>query len=187
MMGWQQDASFNAAVAVILQHEGGAQYTNDPRDPGGATKYGISKRSHPDVDVVNLTEDGAKAIYYSDYWLPLQAEKLIAPLPADLFPFGLATKVLDMAVPCGLTSAVQALQRAIRSAHGPWLFDSGVIDQRTLDAVQRMVVSHEAGFLVVALRSEYAAHCRLVAAHYSAMNSGRQDPYINGWLVRAYA
>lgn len=59
-------ANFDTAVAFVLKHEGG--YVNDPKDPGGETKYGISKRAYPGLDIKALTEDGAKAIYRRDYW-----------------------------------------------------------------------------------------------------------------------
>lgn len=39
------DERFRHAVEIVLKHEGG--YVNDPRDPGGETKYGISKHSSP--------------------------------------------------------------------------------------------------------------------------------------------
>ena len=52
---------FNDIIEVVLHHEGG--YVNDPDDPGGETNFGIAKRSHPDVDIKNLTKDGAKEIY----------------------------------------------------------------------------------------------------------------------------
>src|SRR6266700_2325053 len=57
---------FIIAVKVVLVDEGG--YSNDPDDPGGETNYGIDKRSHPDVDIKNLTEAQAIDIYYTDYW-----------------------------------------------------------------------------------------------------------------------
>lgn len=37
-------------------------------DPGGETKYGISKRSYPHLDIANLTLDQARDIYRLDYW-----------------------------------------------------------------------------------------------------------------------
>ena len=58
--------NFEQAVAFVLRHEGG--YGNDPRDPGGETKFGISKRAYPGLDIKSLTEDQAKAIYRRDYW-----------------------------------------------------------------------------------------------------------------------
>jgi hypothetical protein len=57
---------FERAVAFVLRHEGG--YVNDPRDPGGETKYGISKRAYPRLDIKGLTEADAKEIYRRDYW-----------------------------------------------------------------------------------------------------------------------
>jgi len=49
---------FDEIIEVVLEHEGG--YVNDPDDPGGETNFGIAKRSHPDVDIKNLTKEGAK-------------------------------------------------------------------------------------------------------------------------------
>ncbi len=37
-------ADFEKAVLKTLIREGGAKITKDPNDPGGLTKYGISKR-----------------------------------------------------------------------------------------------------------------------------------------------
>lgn len=57
---------WDAAVRTLLIAEGG--YVHDPRDSGGETKYGISKRSYPHLDIPNLTPDDAAAIYRKDYW-----------------------------------------------------------------------------------------------------------------------
>jgi lysozyme family protein len=59
-------AEFNLAVPIVLANEGG--YVNDPADPGGETKYGISKRSYPGIDIKNLTVEQATAIYLKDFW-----------------------------------------------------------------------------------------------------------------------
>jgi hypothetical protein len=68
---------FNEAVEFVLRWEGG--YVNDPNDPGGETKYGISKRAHPDLDIKNLTLDEAKNIYYNDYWLKADCDHYFFP------------------------------------------------------------------------------------------------------------
>lgn len=65
-------------MEFILKWEGG--YSNDPNDPGGETKYGISKRSHPEVNITKLTLDEAKEIYRSKYWVPLGCNDLDSPL-----------------------------------------------------------------------------------------------------------
>ena len=57
--------TFDEIIEQVLEHEGG--YVNDPKDLGGETKYGITKRFYPDVDIKNLTIDGAKEIYKKEY------------------------------------------------------------------------------------------------------------------------
>lgn len=56
-------------IEKILDHililEGG--YVNHPADPGGETKYGISKRAYPEEDIKNLTKGRAKELYKRDY------------------------------------------------------------------------------------------------------------------------
>lgn len=59
-------ADFKLAIPIVLANEGGL--TDDPKDPGGLTNFGISRRSYPDVDIRNLTRDGAAAIYLRDFW-----------------------------------------------------------------------------------------------------------------------
>ena len=61
-------ADFNSLIDKIIQLEGG--YVNNLADPGGETRYGISKKSYPAVDIKNLTLDKAKSIYYDSYWIP---------------------------------------------------------------------------------------------------------------------
>ena len=41
--------TFEEIIDKVIEHEGG--YVNDPDDPGGETKYGIAKKSNPDVDI----------------------------------------------------------------------------------------------------------------------------------------
>ena len=58
--------TFDAALALVVGEEG--NYSNDPRDTGGETKFGISKRAYPQLDIAALSLDKAKAIYRRDYW-----------------------------------------------------------------------------------------------------------------------
>lgn len=66
--------TFQDCLKIILQIEGG--YNLDPDDPGGATKFGISKRSYPQLDIFNLTQSEAEAIYKKDYWERFHIEDL---------------------------------------------------------------------------------------------------------------
>jgi lysozyme family protein len=102
--------TFESTFDRLLGHEGG--YVNDPTDPGGETNWGISKRSYPDVDIKNLTRDGAKAIYRRDFWDRLRADTLFD---------GVAYQLFDFAVNSGIETAVRYLQRAVGVADdGHW-------------------------------------------------------------------
>jgi lysozyme family protein len=78
---------FDQAFALVIGAEGG--YVCDPRDPGGETKYGISRRAYPSLNIQSLTLDDAKAIYRRDYW---------APLGLDTKPWGTALLHFDASV-----------------------------------------------------------------------------------------
>lgn len=58
--------NFQAAIKFVLDHEGG--YVNNPADPGGETKYGISKHAYPTLDIKNLSVADAMVVYKRDYW-----------------------------------------------------------------------------------------------------------------------
>jgi lysozyme family protein len=84
---------FKLALTFSLRWEGGEKYTNDKDDPGGETKYGISKRAYPDVDIKSLTLAEAEQIYYNDYWLKAGCDKMDKDM---------AIVVFDSAVNCGV-------------------------------------------------------------------------------------
>lgn len=67
-------ANFETAVDFVLRAEGG--YVCDPSDPGGATKYGISQRSYPKLNIKSLTEDDAREIYHTDFWNKYGIDKI---------------------------------------------------------------------------------------------------------------
>ena len=113
--------TFDEAFERLLGHEGG--YVNNPRDPGGETKYGISKRSYPGEDIAGLTLDRAKAIYAHDYWGPAGCGAVPDAARFDLF---------DMAVNSGVSAAVKTLQRAVGET------DDGIVGAHTLQAIQSM-------------------------------------------------
>lgn len=74
---------FPQAFTIVIGEEGG--YTNDPQDPGGETKFGISKRAYPNLDVAQLTLPEAQAIYRRDYWDKLNLDVLSWEMGLILF------------------------------------------------------------------------------------------------------
>jgi len=111
----EEMSKFDEIIEVVLEHEGG--YVNDPKDPGGETNFGIAKRSHPDVDIKNLTKEGAKEIYKKDYW----DKNKVDDLPDDLKHI-----YFDMCVNQGRGTAVRVLQRAINGKGGSLTVDGGM-------------------------------------------------------------
>jgi hypothetical protein len=75
--------SFDKAFELIIGLEG--DYSNDPDDPGGETKYGICKRYNPGIDIKNLTVDQAKDIYLTRYWIPAGCDSVPFPFDVCLF------------------------------------------------------------------------------------------------------
>lgn len=68
--------TFDTALKFSLLWEGNDKYTNDPDDPGGETRFGISKRAHPNEDIKNLTYERAAQIYRAGYWFDGLSEPL---------------------------------------------------------------------------------------------------------------
>ena len=97
-------AYFRNKVIPFLWEWEGTVFENDPDDPGGATKYGIDQRSHPNVDIKNLTAEEATDIYWQE-WVKDGCEHL--PTPLDWLFF-------DAAVNCGLGRAQKFLTASAR-------------------------------------------------------------------------
>lgn len=113
--------NFDQAFERLIGHEGG--YVNDPRDPGGETKFGISRRSYPGETIRTMTLERAKAIYLRDFW---------GPAGCDGVPDGVKFDLFDMAVNSGVKQAVLTLQRAVG------VDDDGKLGPITLQAVASM-------------------------------------------------
>ncbi|MCC2654360.1 MAG: hypothetical protein K0Q60_4526 [Microvirga sp.] len=77
---------FEKAVEIVLQHEGG--FVHHARDPGGATKFGITRETLSRVrgrpvtieDVRELTRAEALAIYRWLYW---DAVRVVGPVTLE--------------------------------------------------------------------------------------------------------
>lgn len=110
---------FERSFEKVVGHEGG--YVNDPKDPGGETKYGICKASYPDLDIKNLTIEDAKEIYLDDYWIKSCCDKI---------PLDLAYPVFDCAVNQGVGTAIKLLQKSLS------LKTDGIVGSATLSKLK---------------------------------------------------
>lgn len=85
----------------IFGHEGG--YVNDPRDPGGETRWGISKAANPQEDIKHLSQERAAEIYRTKYWRAGHCDDLPPEVQFDMF---------DATINHGPGNSIRFLQRA---------------------------------------------------------------------------
>jgi lysozyme family protein len=170
----------------IVDREGG--YVNDPDDPGGATKYGVTihtmRRLGIDLtgdgrvsaaDVRRLTRDQARDIYVEHYF----RRPGLAGLPEPLQP-----SVFDMYVNAG-GNAVRVLQRLLNGM-GEALTVDGALGPLTLAAAHRAAEAapeHIADAYGIARRNYYyaLADARPASRKYAR----RRDGGKGGWIARA--
>lgn len=127
MTDWRDDQRFVEVIDEVLESEGpNGEISDDPRDPGRLTKYGISQRAYPDVDIKNLTKDGAKEIYHRDWWVARRYQEIeYTELAGELLDLGITNP----------TAIHMALQRAIPKTGGQYVDVDGALGNHTILAV----------------------------------------------------
>ena len=149
---------FQKSIKFVLDAEGG--YTNDPDDLGGETNYGIDKRSHPDVNMKELTIDEATDIYFTEYWVRFNCEQFIWPLDCVYF---------DCCVNTGQKQSNRFLQRAVGTE------PDGIIGPKTLASVQRSD-SYKLANKVIDQRQTFYENL--------AYNKASLKKFLKGWTNR---
>lgn len=174
-----QDVS--SMIDALIVREGG--FVNDPDDPGGATKYGITiatlsstrgKRASV-AEVRALTKAEAKSIYEAQYLTRPKIDQLPAPLVPSVF---------DMYVNAG-NRAIKILQETL-GKFGLKLAVDGAIGPQTLSACHE-VFAQAGENLVDAYgieRREFyyrLADRRAASRKYARTRAGGKG----GWIRRA--
>lgn len=120
--------SFQQIFDRLIGHEGG--YVNDPRDPGGETNWGITKRTAMangyTGNMKTMTRQQAYEIYRRAFWLRYNCEQM---------PDAVAYQFFDAAVNHGFGNASRMLQRAVG------VLDDGIIGKYSLEAINRNPIS----------------------------------------------
>ena len=123
-----------AFLDTVIKHEGG--YVDNPLDPGGETKYGISKKQYPKLDIKNLDIESAKEIYRKDF------------LPSAEVNYGkneFAFKMADIGINAGPRIATEIMQRSLNtlarwnSIEGIDLDEDGLMGSGTRKAYNKVV------------------------------------------------
>ena len=154
--------NYEHCLEMILHHEGG--YVNHPKDPGGETNLGVTKRVYEEwggeKDMVDLLVEDVAPIYQKIYWDRCKCDDL---------PSGLDLCVFDFAVNAGPSRSAKFLQRLIGTT-----VDGG-IGPNTLKAVHNYV--EEVG-LETAIEDYQSAR----QEYYEALDTF--DTFGRGWTRR---
>lgn len=149
-------SDFYLAIPGVLRNEGG--YVNDPADNGKETNFGISKSSYPNVDIKNLTVEGATAIYLRDFWLF-----------GGIVDQGVSNKIFDAYVNMRHT-AIKIAQRIAGVAV------DGSYGSQTEAAINAL----DPGFFLGKFRAALASYYQAIVA-----NNPAEEKFLAGWLRRA--
>jgi lysozyme family protein len=122
-------ANYNKCLETILHHEGG--YVNHPKDPGGETNLGVTKRVYEewggDKAMKDLFVEDVAPIYKKNYWDKVKGDSL---------PDGLDLCVFDFGVNAGPGRSAKYLQNMIGTVA------DGGIGPNTLKKVDEYVDKH---------------------------------------------
>ena len=117
--------TFDNVFERTIGHEGG--YVNNPKDPGGETNWGVTKRTAVANGYTGsmkaMTREQAKEIYRKAFWERAKCGEFIGAVSFQVF---------DAAVNHGIGNALRMLQRAVG------VVDDGVIGAKTLAAINKM-------------------------------------------------
>jgi lysozyme family protein len=170
----------------IVAREGG--FVDDPDDPGGATKYGVTIHTMRSLgldltgngvvdrdDVKEITRERAVEIYVEHYFIRPGISQLPEALQASVF---------DMMVNAG-SNAVKLLQRLLTDM-GFACVPDGAIGPQTITAAQRAyeaAPTHLADAYAIARRNYYyrLADARAASRKYAQRRNGGKG----GWILRA--
>ena len=162
--------NIHKAFNLTMVWEGGGTLHQVDGDPGGATKWGISQRAYPDLDIRMMDKETAKALFEADYWSRVRADDLPAELRWD---------VVDFAFNAGVSASAKTLQRSINlciEAHSR--HDFLKLDGR----IGPITLYHVDDYPPDRLLRIFRAYR---TAYYLTLAEAGKSKFIHGWLRRA--
>lgn len=158
-------SAFERCLVRIRAVEG--EYSDLGEDRGGKTRYGISQRAYPSLDIEHLTWNEAASIYRRDFWDRMGLDELPEPL---------AFKLMDIGVNMGVAAAGWIAQWALTYLSVPVKVD-GDLGPQTRAALR----SYRR------LEPLLAAICGVQFDRYREIvaRDARQSLFAAGWAVRS--
>lgn len=158
-------ASFDEAVKITLEHEGG--YANHPDDPGGETNFGISRRAYPNEDIRNLTLERAAYLYKRDYWFPMRLD--------SIHDQQLANNLFDFAVHHGVRGTAKKWQLVLARHFGYKGAIDGLVGGQTIAWTNNRIHDGEG----------YLLNSKLVQARILYYTSSAKPIFLKNFVNRA--
>ena len=154
--------NWEKSLEVILHHEGG--YVNHPKDPGGETNMGVTKRVYEDFggtkDMKELTKEDVEPIYKKNYWDRVKGDDL---------PDGLDLMIFDFAVNAGTGRAAKFIQKLVNTT-----VDGG-IGPNTLGKIKEYVVTY-------GIEETITSYALMRQNYYESLSTF--DTFGRGWTRR---
>ena len=147
---------FKMQIDYIVDHWEGTKYENHPNDKGGPTKFGITSKDYPNLDIRNLTRSQAIDIYWENYWK--RGKIGLLPSRIQFMQFG-------GTINFGVTGQIKVLQEAAG------VTKDGSLGPVTLEAAKN--VSPQKLY-----NAQVARYDRIVA------NDASQKVFYAGWINR---
>lgn len=185
---------YDDSLSHVLTHEGG--YVNDPRDPGGATNFGVTQRTYdgyrkrkalPPQSVRLIAKAEVGEIYRKTYWNGVRGDEL---------PDGLDYVLFDGAVNSGPVQSIKWLQRALGTKVDGVMSDATLAAAETYpdhDALIAAILDRRLAFMR-ALKgwrafgkgwSRRVAEVRQIGQAWATGSVGPQPTYLAGMQARA--
>lgn len=175
---------FDQAFEHILKVEGD-KYTDNPRDNGGPTKYGITLRTYNDlfgnlfelnadpVVIQSMTRETARSIYKTFFWYRMNLDRVGVTHPK------IALIIFDQAVNRGIFGVTRMIQNAINDVYKQKvLVEDGVFGEKTLIEIAKLT---EEQLGVQIFKNSQLSYVRIVK------NSPEQIEFLEGWIKRTHS
>ncbi len=170
--------NFEIAFKHTVGLEGG--FGLDPNDSGNwtggkigvgelkGTKYGISAATYPNENIAALTIEKAKEIYYRDFWICMDLDKIISEQ--------ISGEMFDTGVNMGCQTSIKIAQKALQFI-GESIEVDGLIGPNTISAINRWICTDEEALFKALNGFQFMKYVDIV-------NASSTHRFARGWMKR---
>ena len=169
-------ANLTLAFNKVMILEGGGKYHVVRGDPGGATKWGVSQRAYPHLDIKNLSKLDALRIFELDYWIPARCP--------EIDNNQMAFEIVEFRFNANIGASARVAQRAANevwrvAAGGGYLLVDGLLGSKTLESLNEL-----AAMSPLAVFAWVARFNLLQLRYYRNLRPDLVKRFLAGWTRR---